>query len=250
MLKKLGGRIWMAWALLYMVPITLIFLIAMTFHSLLDKKPGAVRRILRFGWWLNASILTPVLISFKTFGKENIEKDGTYVFVSNHVSIMDIPANCKAIGFNGFKFLSKKELTKLPIYGSFINKYAVIVDRKSPEGRKESYQNMIKCISEENASVLLYPEGTRNRTTAPLKSFYDGAFKLAIETQAPLVVCTLVGADKLNHVNAGFYLTPGKINCYIEEPISTVGMSIENDLEPLKQRVASIMIENLKKETI
>ena len=58
-------------------------------------------------------------------------------------------------------------------------KGAVLVNRKSDESRRKSYDKMKKVL-QKGMHMSIYPEGTRNRTNEPLKKFHDGAFKLAV----------------------------------------------------------------------
>lgn len=173
----------------------------------------------------------------------NIED--SYVVVSNHQTMMDIPAN--VIGTPNeilFKFLGKKEAARLPFFGYLITRLCILVDRKDDKSRKESYQQM-KTEMDKGYSIFIYPEGTRNRTPELIKDFYDGAFKLAVETQKPIVVNTLVGIKELNPPTGFFTYLPGKIDAHWEEPISTIGLSQE-DIPMLKKKVGDIMISRLR----
>ena len=93
-------------------------------------------------------------------------------------------------------------------------------------------------------SIFIYPEGTRNRTDEPLKDFYDGAFRLAIEMQKTIVVNTLVGIRQLNPTYSFFTYMPGTIESHWDAPISTKGMTLE-DIPKLKKQVADVMIDRL-----
>jgi 1-acyl-sn-glycerol-3-phosphate acyltransferase len=159
--------------------------------------------------------------------------------------MMDIPAN--VVGSPDeilFKFLGKQEADKLPFFGFLINRLCILVDRKNEDSRKKSYKKM-KAEMANGYSIIIYPEGTRNRTSEPIKTFYDGAFRLAIEMQKPLVVNTLVGIKELNPPTGFFTYRPGRVYSHWEEPISTKGMDIQ-DLEKLKTMAADLMIKRLR----
>lgn len=174
-------------------------------------------------------------------------KSESYVVVSNHQTAIDIPANV-----NGapkeilFKFLGKKEAAQIPFFGFIIKRLFILVDRKSEASRKTSYHKM-KEEMDKGYSIFIYPEGTRNRTNAPLKDFYDGAFRLAIEMQKPIVVNTLVGIRKLNPPHSFFTYKPGSIESHWDAPISTKGMTLE-DVAALKQQVVDVMVGRLGHE--
>lgn len=170
----------------------------------------------------------------------------SYVVVSNHQTAMDIPANVAGSPNEVlFKFLGKKEAARMPFFGFIINRLCILVSRKSEQSRKASYQKM-KDELKKGYSILIYAEGTRNRTDAPVKDFYNGAFRLAIEMQKPLVVNTLVGIKKLNPPTSFFSYLPGKVASHWEEPIITKGMTLE-DVPKLKNQVKEIMINRLSK---
>lgn len=169
----------------------------------------------------------------------------TYIVVSNHQTMIDIPAN--VVGAPNeilFKFLGKKEADKIPFFGGIINRFCILVDRKNPESRQESYAKM-KVEMQKGYSIFLYPEGTRNRTTQPLKEFYNGAFKLAIEMQKPIVVNTLVNIKQLNPPEGFFTYTPGTLDAHWDAPIETTGMTLDKDLDKLKKIVEETMLKRL-----
>ena len=171
--------------------------------------------------------------------------DESYVVVSNHQTMMDIPAN--VIGSPNeilFKFLGKQEADRIPFFGYLINRLCILVDRKSETSRKNSYLKM-KSEMDKGYSIIIYPEGTRNRTKKPLKEFYDGAFRLAIEMQKPLVVNTLVGIRELNPPTGFFTYLPGTIESHWEEPISTKGMTMD-DIPKLKELAITAMKNRLQ----
>lgn len=174
------------------------------------------------------------------------DMDG-YIVVGNHQTMLDIMVNIVGAPYNIlFKFLAKSEIGSIPIFGYLQRRICVLVNRKNPESRKQSYVEM-KAEIEKGFSIFIYPEGTRNRTNEPLKNFYDGAFKLAIEMQRPIVVNTLVDIKKINSVESYFSLLPGKVISYWEEPISTKGYTLD-DVEKLKAEVKTLMLKRLNKK--
>ena len=112
----------------------------------------------------------------------------------------------------------------------------VIVDRKDNASRRKSYDNM-KRVLNDGVDMLIYPEGTRNRTSAPLKSFYDGAFTLAIETQKPIVPVVILNTKKILPAKPSMCLRPGKIILNILPPIFPEGHTALT----LKKEVFQIM---------
>ena len=168
-----------------------------------------------------------------------------YVYVANHISYMDIPQIMKAVR-KPFRVLGKEEMVKVPVFG-FIYKSAVVtVDRTNPEKRSQSVRRL-KAVLRSGISIFIFPEGTFNmREDIPLKEFYDGAFRLAIETQTPIK--PLVFADTIDrmHFRSLLTLTPGKLRTiYLEEvPVAGLGMS---DIPMLKEKVYRMMDASLRR---
>ncbi|MFM7217729.1 MAG: lysophospholipid acyltransferase family protein [Bacteroidota bacterium] len=205
-----------------------------------SRAPHVAHRLISRNW---ARLLFPLFfIRFKVNGKESIDPDKTYVFIANHRSQLDIPAYALACS-NTFRFLAKKELTKIPGLGWIIRKLYLTVDRKDHSERVKSMDAMRKSL-EEGISVFVCPEGTRNTSERPLLPFKDGAFRLAIETQTPLAILTVKGsADRLSPKHP-LTLLPGPLVCEWSIPIETKGMTL-SDLEILKETARKTITENL-----
>ncbi len=171
------------------------------------------------------------------------DRSRQYVFVFNHTSYMDIPIIMKAIRQQHFRILGKSEMAKIPVFGFFYRNAVVMVDRSSAEKRAASVQKL-KAVIRKGISVVIAPEGTFNMTGEPLKDFYDGAFKIAIETQTPIKpVLFLDSYDRLNYKSV-FSLSPGKSRAVYLEEISVAGLTIK-DVTMLKEKVFRLMEEKL-----
>lgn len=177
-------------------------------------------------------------IKHKEIIESPVDKYSHYIFISNHISYMDIPQMLKAIR-QPMRILGKAEMGKIPVFG-FIYKSAVVaVDRSSAEKRAKSVKDL-KSILQKEISVFLCPEGTFNMTNAPLKEFYDGAFRIAIETQTPVKPLLFLDTyDRLNYRSV-FSLTPGKSRTVYLEAIHPEGYTLQN-VNDLKQKVYAIM---------
>lgn len=166
-----------------------------------------------------------------------------YVFVFNHISYMDIPVLLKSLGGQHIRVLGKAEMANIPVFGFFYRNTAVMVDRGNPQKRAKSVMQL-KAVIRKNISIVIAPEGTFNMTDAPLKNFYDGAFRIAIETQTPIKpVLFLDTNDRLNHKNI-FSLTPGRSRAVFLEEINVDGLTVE-DVPSLKKKVYDLMAEKL-----
>ncbi len=198
--------------------------------------------------WFSHHIYTRIfffltLIRIKVQGKEKLNPKETYIIVSNHRSSIDFMIN--AFAFPGvYKFLAKKELVKVPLFGFIVKRLCVLVDRKDPSSRTKSIQ-YLKRTMDEGYSVFLYPEGTRNRTGKLLGNFHKGAFRIAIETQRPIAIQTLKNIEKVSAAAESVDLSPGGIQVIWSEPISTKGLT-QKELPGLVNQVREVIEGNLK----
>lgn len=102
-------------------------------------------------------------------GKENFKKGESYIVTCNHNSLLDVPLSSPFIeGPN--KTIAKSSFAKVPLFGFFYMKGAVLVNRKDDRSRRESYEKM-KNVLKAKMHMCIYPEGTRNRSNDPLKNF-------------------------------------------------------------------------------
>jgi 1-acyl-sn-glycerol-3-phosphate acyltransferase len=161
------------------------------------------------------------------------------VMVTNHNSFLDTPlcyVNIRA----PFRTLAKRELLKVPVMGFIFKTSGIMVDRSSPESRKASYGRMVEAI-ELGESLMIYPEGTQNRTPELMQPFFDGAFKLAVATQVPILPVVSINTRRTMPQAKFGKIVPGVLSQYFMEPVSTIGMT-EADVPALVERVRAAMI--------
>ena len=171
------------------------------------------------------------------------DRNKQYVFVFNHISYMDIPVLMKAIRNQHFRILGKAEMSKIPVFGFFYRNAVVMVDRSSAQKRTASVRQL-KSVIRKSISVVIAPEGTFNTTQQPLKEFYDGAFRVAIETQTPVKpILFLDTYDRMSYRNV-LSLTPGRSRAVYLNEISVEGLTVK-DVSMLKEKVYNLMEEKL-----
>ena len=157
------------------------------------------------------------------------------IYVLNHNSYMDIPLMMKIFYNINIRVLGKAELGKVPIFGFIYKRACIMVDRSSDEARAKSIERLKEMLAK-NISVAIYPEGTFNMSNAPLKEFYNGAFKIAVETQTPIQPVLLLNALDRLHYNSIFSFTPGRTKAvFLEEFLPG------NDVSLLKEKVYNAM---------
>lgn len=149
----------------------------------------------------------------------------------------------KVIRRQKVRILGKAEMNKIPVFGAIYKRGTVSVDRSSMKARSKSFSELVSFIHKK-ISVFICPEGTFNTTHRPLKSFYDGAFRIAIETQKPILpVLFLDTYDRLNYKSI-FSLNPGKCRSVHLSQTKTEGLT-HKDLPFLKEKIFSQMEEAL-----
>jgi 1-acyl-sn-glycerol-3-phosphate acyltransferase len=164
---------------------------------------------------------------------------GQFIFVANHISFLDVPSLLMSCKQYDIRVLGKFEMKRIPVFGYIYRNGVVMVDRGSPENRARSVQ-ILKSVLGKGISIFIFPEGTFNETSQPLKAFFDGAFRIAIETQIPVKpLLFLDNYDRMNYKSI-FSINPGKSRTVFLDEIDVRGLNPE-DLEMLKTRVYKSM---------
>lgn len=166
-----------------------------------------------------------------------------YIFVGNHLSYLDIPPIVLAIK-QPVRALGKYEMVKMPIFGWIYSTAVIKVDRWNPAHRSKSVRALKAAISR-GISIFIYPEGYLNLTENPLKDFYNGAFRIAIETQTNIKPILVIDSLDRMHYGDVFTLTPGKNRVVYLDEISVQNLTLK-DLESLKTTVFNYMDERLR----
>ena len=183
-----------------------------------------------------------IFIYHRNYYEQFLDSDKQYIFVGNHLSYLDAPLLVKTIR-RPIRALGRIELSKTPVFGFIYRMVVVIVDRSDAAHRAKSVRNL-KSISKKGVSIIIMPEGTLNMTGKPLKDFYDGAFKVAIETQTTLKPFLLLDAFDRLHYSHLFTLTPGKSRAVFLEEVEVDGLTLE-DVPALKQKVYDLIEKKL-----
>lgn len=184
-------------------------------------------------------------VKVKIFGLDNIDKNATYVFVSNHASQFDITVLQWCVP-NRLAMIFKKELSRIPFFGWQL-KFGpyIMVDRKSPESGMKSIEEAKELMKNKGISVLVFPEGTRSKT-GELLPFKRGAFHLAAKVGYPIVPVTIIDSDKIMP-KGSFKLKRGTIKLIFDSPINTDNIKSKVDELQLMDNIKTIMQKNKEK---
>lgn len=183
-----------------------------------------------------------VFIYHKNIYKEKTRKGQSYIFVANHISYLDSAILPKTFR-HSIRPLGKIEMAKIPVFGTIYKNAIVTVDRTSNGNRAKSVQ-VLKSILRKGISILVFPEGTFNTTDKPLKEFYDGAFRIAIETGTPIKPVLLLDTYSRMNYTSVFSLNPGRSRAIFLPEVSVNGLGI-SDVTSLKEKVYSMMEKTL-----
>ena len=169
-------------------------------------------------------------------------KHQQYIFVVNHISYLDSAIIVEAIR-QPFRPLGKVEMSRIPVFGFIYRVCVVMVNRSNADHRAKSIRQL-KSVLKKGISILVFPEGTFNETNRPLADFYDGAFRVSIETQTPIQpVLFLDTFDRMHYSNI-FTLTPGRSRAVFLEPVLVTGLN-QRDVRELKEKVFNSMEQKL-----
>ena len=173
------------------------------------------------------------------------ERGKSYMLVGNHTSMTDIMMMLKA-SKNPFVFVGKKELVKIPVFGFFYKRVCIMVDRSSARSRSGVYKRA-KARLDSGLSICIFPEGGVPDEKVLLDEFKDGAFRLAVEYQIP-VVPVVFPDNKKRFPWAFFQGSPGRMRAKMLDFIATEGIRIESkeEVSSLNKKVRQLFYTELK----
>ena len=222
----------MAIPILIMFPFLVISILTESGYPYFFKMARIWAKVILFGMGF----------SYKVNQEPVLEAKTSYMIVANHTSMVDIMLML-AIIKNPFVFVGKHELSKIPLFGFFYKRTCILVDRGSAKSRRDVFEAAQQRIKR-GLSVCIFPEGgVPDDESIVLDEFKDGAFRLAIEHQIPILPITF--PDNKKRFSYTFFSgTPGKMRAKIYPIIETKGKTLE-DRNALKQQVRDIILQPL-----
>jgi 1-acyl-sn-glycerol-3-phosphate acyltransferase len=241
-IKNILGRIFAFWAIIVFVVTLLVFLLPIGLAVLWpEPKRSSIAYFFWSGWMGTFLPLSGIWLVVK--GKGNFKKGQNYVVVCNHNSMMDPPVSALSVP-GPHKTIAKVEMAKIPLFGIIYRRGAVLVDRKSEESRRASYGKMKEVLAT-GLHMCIYPEGTRNKTKEPLQRFHDGAFRLAVDMQKPVIPSLIFNSAKVMP-RKPFFFWPSKVEMHFLSPITVEGKTVQQVKEEAFQIMRSYYVENIK----
>tara|TARA_R110002020_G_scaffold285140_4_gene500705 strand:+ start:2991 stop:3737 length:747 start_codon:yes stop_codon:yes gene_type:complete len=178
---------------------------------------------------------------------EKTEKGKSYMYVANHTSMTDIMLMLHSVR-NPFVFVGKKELARFPIFGYFYKQTCILVDRKDARSKRAVFESAQKRLNQ-GLSICIFPEGgVPDDESLILDTFKDGAFRLAIDHQVPIV--PMVFFDNKKRFSYTFFSgSPGRMRVKVLPFIQTQNKAQEDKRE-LRDIAEKAIYNQLQKDQL
>ena len=213
-MNSLLRSIKVVWLSFWMCFASLLLFLPITISAFLSSTGDLPFTISKAWAWI---MLKVTWVHPEIQGKEHIKKGESYIIISNHQSHFDILALVSKLGMQ-FRWIIKKELRKIPLFGYALYKSRnIYIDRSDREKAVKSIHEGVSRLPE-GASIMFFAEGTRS-PDGKIHQFKKGGFITALETGFPILPVTVNGSRKiLPKKSMEFH--PGPIEVIVESPIN------------------------------
>lgn len=222
---------------------TLVAVIGTALYLLLVGAPVLIwstltrNDALMFRWGVRGARVAMWLagVRIRVEGRDRLQRDQTYVFMSNHVGNAEPPA--LVVSLPRVAALLKHELLRIPILGGALRLTGFIpVVRGSQQAA--AAVDLAVDVLRSGRNLLVFPEGTRS-ISGEMLPFRRGVFLMAIRAGVPVVPITVLGSREIMR-KGDYRIRPGEVRIIIHEPIPTAGLR-EEDRHELADRVRGII---------
>lgn len=229
-----------AWALTTTAFYTVMLGIPVIIIASFNKTGRIPYKFARLWSWL---VVKTNRIKIRIEGREKLQRGSSYIFMSNHASNLDPPVIAYTLE-QTLRFVAKKSLTKIPVFGTAIRlARMIVIDRNDAQGAREAINRAVRDLSG-GISAFFFAEGTRS-LDGRLQKFKKGGVMLALKTKLPIVPVTIIGSYELLPKKA-IRIKPGVVRVIISDPIDTKDYT-EDDRDVLLEKVRSVISETLEK---
>lgn len=238
-LISLGRFLWRIW---FYILVTLPILV---FGPLLLLFTLSERTYAQFFWLARNIWALFILIGMGCIPyirrDERMQRGKSYMLIANHTSMLDIMLMLRA-SRHPFVFVGKKELVKIPIFGFFYKRVCIMVDREDPRSRSAVYRRVKKRLAG-GLNICIFPEGGVPEESLILDRFKDGAFKMAIAHQIPIVPMSFYDCKKRFPFrwSGG---APGPLRVRVHQFITTAEMQ-DTEASKLKEQAWQLLYNSL-----
>ena len=174
----------------------------------------------------------------KIYWEQQLRRGDSYMLVANHTSMLDIMLMLY-VSKNPFVFVGKKELAKIPLFGFFYKRVCILVDRNDPKSRTAVYRSVQNRLKN-GLSICIFPEGGVPDESIVLDKFKDGAFRMAIAHNIPVVPISFLDCKK--RFSWSFFSGgPGSLRVRVHKFFET-GILGSEDTSTLREEVRDIIL--------
>lgn len=240
LVKRAGQALFRIWFyILVALPIFVFFPLLLLF-TLSDKTYPQFFWLARNVW--ATCILYGMGCPPQITREQRLERGKSYMLVANHTSMLDIMAMLR-VSRNPFVFVGKKELANIPVFGFFYKRVCILVDRQDSKSRSAVYRRATRRL-QEGLSICIFPEGGVPEESVELDTFKDGAFKMAIAHQIPVV--PIVFYDNKKRFPFPFFSGgPGPLRTRVHRFFPTSDLK-ETDKSVLRDSVRKVVLHSLR----
>lgn len=232
-MKALKIIFWLLWRVWFYIVMAIPILLMFPFLVLSILSESSYPYFFKMARIWAKFILFFMGFPYKLEKEQEFEKHKSYMFIANHTSMIDIMLMLALVD-KPFVFVGKKELSKIPLFGFFYKRTCILVDRKSSKSKHSVFERAQKRINQ-GLSICIFPEGgVPNDESIILDAFKDGAFRLAIDHQLPIV--PMAFPDNKKRFSYTFFSgSPGLLRAKILPFFETKGKTME-DKNSLKEQ--------------
>lgn len=205
--------------------------------------PPASTMVLRANYWWAKVYFFLIGLPIREEWHFKREKGKAYIVCANHFSMLDIPV----MGFVHFPavFVGKSSIAKLPLFGFMFRRLHIMVNRDSMKSRAEVLKRSVSAL-DEGKSVIIFPEGGIKTVHSPkMAPFKDGAFRMAIEKQIPIVPVTIPYNWIILPDDNRFVIRFKRPKIILHKPLPTSGMTLDQ-LKELREQCFQVIDQSLK----
>jgi 1-acyl-sn-glycerol-3-phosphate acyltransferase len=239
-IKKILWAIWRVWFYIVMLIPILVMLPFLVASILTESGYPYFFKMSRV--WAKC-VLFGMGFYYKVEKVQKLDRKKSYMFVANHTSMSDIMLMLAVVD-NPFVFVGKMSLAKIPLFGFFYKRTSILVDRSCSKSRMEVFNEAQKRI-DRGLSICIFPEGgVPLDESLILDNFKDGAFRLAIEHELPIV--PLVFPDNKKRLSYTFYSgSPGLMRVKILPYVETIGRTSVTDRREIREEIRDLIYNEL-----
>ncbi len=238
-MKLFLNRLFIAYALLLFV-VSFLFLFPWFLLGMYHRP--ASKTVLKANHWWSKVYFFLVGLPIKTTWHFKPDKKQQYIFCANHFSYLDIPV----IGYlrKPAVYIGKSSIARLPLFGFMFRKLHIMVNRESVRSRAEVFRRASHAL-DEGKSVFIFPEGGIRTDQPPFMTpFKDGAFRMAIEKQIPIVPVTIPYNWIILPDDNRFVISFKRPELVMHPPLFTHGLTVDQ-ISELREKCYDIIHNEL-----